>query len=440
MERKVARRDFLKGTALGAAGAGLAARRTSASAPPSDQVVLALLGAGRQGMGLLRAFSEQPDARVVAVCDVYGPHRDKAQQGAAGAEAYTDFRRVLDRPDVQAVVVATPDHWHPLMTVMACQAGKDVYVEKPTSVVVEEGRRMVEAARKHSRVVQVGTQQRSGAHFRHAVELVRGGRLGKVTLVRTWNVGNSHPDGIGNPPDSAPPPELDWDLWLGPAPRVPFNPNRFGVHPDRWSTFRWFWDYAGGMMTDWGVHLLDVVQWAMDVDAPSAVSASGGKLALTDNRETPDTLVVSFEYPGFLALYENRACNGRPLADHGYGIEFHGTEGTLFVDREGFEVFPEWRSEGARRKPRAEAVREAASNPQLGTHLRNFLDCVKSRERPVSDIEIGHRSTTACLLGNVAYRAGRRVRWDRSREEIVGDPPAAAYLRREYRSPWKLQV
>ena len=188
--------------------------------------------------------------------------------------------------EVQAVVVCSPDHWHPLQTILACQAGKDVYVEKPISVL-REGRHMVEAARTHQRVVQVGTQQRSGLHFQKAIELIRKGYIGKISFVRTWNYGNAFPEGIGNPPNSDPPQDLDWDFWLGPARNVPFNPNRFGVHPDRWSSFRWFWDYAGGMMTDWGVHLLDIVQWAMNVEAPQSVTAQGGKLYLQDNRETP---------------------------------------------------------------------------------------------------------------------------------------------------------
>ena len=227
------------------------------------------------------------------------------------------------------------------MTVMACQAGKDVYVEKPTSVAIGEGRRMVEAARKYSRIVQVGTQQRSATHFQKAVELVRSGRLGQISMVRCWNVGNTAPEGIGNPPDSDPPADLDWDFWLGPAPKVPFNPNRFGVFPDVWSYFRYFWDYAGGMMTDWGVHLIDIVQWAMNVDAPQSVSTAGGKFALTDNRDTPDTILATYRYPGFIMTYENRSANGRQINAHGYGIEFYGTNGTLFVDRSGYDLAPE---------------------------------------------------------------------------------------------------
>ena len=189
------------------------------------------------------------------MCDVYGANLARAAALAPKAAQVKDFRAVLDDKDIDAVIIGTPDHWHALMTVMACQAGKDVYVEKPTSVAIAEGRKMVEAARKYNRVVQVGTQQRSAKHFQQAAKLVQDGGIGKVAAVRCWNVGNQFPDGIGNPPDSEPPADLDWDLWLGPAPKRPFNANRFGVVPTNFSYFRWFWDYAGGMMTDWGVHL-----------------------------------------------------------------------------------------------------------------------------------------------------------------------------------------
>jgi predicted dehydrogenase len=292
-------------------------------------------------------------------------------------------------------------------------------------------------------VVQVGTQQRSGDHYQKAAEIIRGGQLGKITFVRTWNFGNQTPVGIGNPPDTNPPDGLDWDMWLGPAPMRPFNQNRFGVHPDRWSSFRWFWDYAGGMMTDWGVHHLDIVQMAMGVEAPAAVTAMGGKLALSDNRETPDTLMVTYEYPpgksgaekneGFVCTYENRECNAQGWNGQGYGILFHGADATLYINREYFEIAPE----GGRN---VEARRVKNENRQGEAHVRNFLDCVKSRQRPTSDIEIGHRSTTTCLLGNVALRSGRRIVWNAKTEKIEGDGAASKYLSREYRRPWKLSV
>ena len=336
---------------------------------------------------------------------------------------YRDFRRLLERKDIDAVIVAAPDHWHALPTILACEAGKDVYVEKPAATTVVEGRAMVTAARRFGRVVQVGTQQRGGAHFRRAVEIVRSGAIGTVSLCRAWNCSNELPDGIGNPPDGDPPPELDYDMWLGPAPRRPYNPNRCHYR------FRHFWDYAGGKITDWGTHLIDVVHWAMGVTAPLAVAASGGKYVLTDNRETPDTMEAIYDYPGFTLVYSLREANGRKLDGHGYGMQFHGTKGTLFVDRGGFEVFPE----GDRMEP----IKSGGSQ-QNQPHVREFLDCIRSRARPSSDIEVGHRSTSAPLLGNIALRVGRKIRWDAENERILDDEEANRLLGRPYRAPWHL--
>lgn len=432
------RRDFIKGSAAAAVGLTLAPARVLGA---NDRIVAGFIGVGRQGQGNMSSFLKAENVVIAAVCDVYEPNLEKAAAIAGpGAAKIKDFRQVLDNKDINAVVISTPDHWHAYQTVAACQAGKDVYVEKPICVAVEEGRTMVEAARRYERVVQAGTQQRSGVHFEKAVELVRSGRLGKISVVRTWNFGNQSPEGIGNPPDSDPPPGLDWDLWLGPAPKRPFNPNRFGVYEGHYSFFRWFWDYAGGMMTDWGIHLMDIVQWAMDVEAPQAVTASGGKLFLKDNRETPDTLQVTYEYPGWIAIYENRELNGNPLLGKGYGILFHGTEGTLFVDRSGYELIPETRGRGAAAVNRTEPVSEKNSNNHGAAHFANFVECVRSRKRPVCDIEIGHRSTSTCLLGNVAYRSRQRLEWDAKAEKITNAADARKYLSREYRKPWKLHV
>jgi predicted dehydrogenase len=433
MNDKLQRRDFIKqGVAAGAMLAGANANILGAN----DRLRVGVIGPGRQGRGVMKTFMRNQDVRVVALCDVYDPQVAFAIKDAKleGVATHKDFRRILDDREIDAVIVASPDHWHALHTVMACQAGKDVYVEKPISVTVEEGRKMVQAARKYNRVVQVGTQQRSGDHYQKAAELVRGGQIGKVTFVRTWNFGNQMPDGIGNPPDTDPPAGLDWEMWLGPAPLRPFNQNRFGVHPDRWSSFRWFWDYAGGMMTDWGVHHLDIVQMVMQVDAPAVITAIGGKYALKDNRETPDTLMVTYEYPGFVCTYESRECNGQRLNDNGYGISLHGTDATMYINREYFEIRPEGGRKGY------EPPRVENKNRQGEAHVRNFLDCVKSRQTPISDIEVGHRSTTTCLLGNVALRSGRRIVWNAKTEKIEGDTSAAKYLSREYRKPWKLTV
>ena len=440
---RINRRSFLKRSAAGLAGAGTRVARSSASARvagANDRVRIGVIGTGRQGRSDLHGHAGLPEVDIVALSDVYAPNLAQAVTMAPAARQYADFRALLDDKSIDAVIIGTPDHWHALMTVMACQAGKDVYVEKPSSVAIAEGRKMVEAARKYGRVVQVGTQQRSATHFQEAVRLVREGRIGTVTSVRTWNVGNQSPDGIGNPPDSDPPAGLDWDLWLGPAAKRPFNANRFGVVPDNYSYFRWFWDYAGGMMTDWGVHLIDIVQWAMQVDAPLAASAAGGKFLLTDNRETPDTLLATFQYPTFVLTYENRTCNGRAVNGHGYGIEFYGSDGTLFVDRAGFELSPETRKVGTDVVNRAEPVTRA-SVPDNPTHARDFVDAMKSRRKPICDIEIGHRSTSTAILGNMAFRSGSTVVWDAKTESVANDNAKAAELvDRPYRAPWVLTV
>jgi predicted dehydrogenase len=435
------RRDFLKATGAALTTSIFTGRVRGAN----DRVAVAFIGMGRQGIDNLKsAIHANPDVAIPAVCDIYDPALEKAvaasSRNAAGvpdsrpkARAVRDFREILNDKSVDAVCIATPDHWHAYMTVEACKAGKDVYVEKPICVAVDEGRKMVQAARKYSRVVQVGTQQRSGVHFQKATDIVRSGKLGKITFVRTWNYGLSEPEGIGNPADSDPPRGLDWEMWLGPAPSRPFNKNRWGVDPEAYSHFRWFWDYAGGMMTDWGIHLLDIVQMGFDEQMPSAVTALGGKYYLKDNRETPDTLLATFEYPtGFIATYENRMGNSQSLFGHGYGILFQGTRGSLFVDRSQYQVIPEKGSD-------LEETTEKSSNNHAHAHWANFFDCMKSRQKPASDIEIGHRSTTTALLGNVALRSKLRVDWDGQRE-TAAQVDAEKYLHREYRSPWKLEV
>ena len=450
MAEELDRREFMKKIATGtaAAGIGFPALGKAAQAAPSDRVRVGVVGTGRQGRGDLQAFRRQPDVEIVAVCDVYKPNLDLAVKDSGGnVQTCSDFRQVLDRKDIDAVIVGAPDHWHPILMVEACQAGKDVYVEKPICHTIDEGILMVEAARKYNRVVQVGTQQRSGIHFQKAVKLVQDGFIGKVTFVRTWNYANQYPEGIGNPADSNPPSDLDWDAWLGPAPNVPFNWNRFGPDPNippRWSTFRYFWDYAGGYMTDWGVHLIDIVQWAMQVEAPSVIASMGGRYYIKDNAETPDTLQVTCEYrnPDFVCVYENRWDNANSMYGKGYGIEFHGTDGTLFIDRSGFEVFPEELQDLPHHEvARTASVKMKSVNNSHADHVRNFLDCMKSRKRPISDIEIGHRSTSACLLGNVAFRSKERIVWDVKNQKLAsGGSRAEQFVTRNYRAPWKLAV
>lgn len=427
------RRDFLR--------AGTAALTTSIFTGnlkgANDRVAMAFIGTGTMGSGNLGYAMKTPGLEPVAVCDVWQPNLERAQaqarKGGYEVKAVKDFREVLADKSIDAVCISTPDHWHAYMTVEACKAGKDVYVEKPACIWVEEGIRMIEAARKYKRVVQAGTMQRSGAFFKKAAAIVGSGELGEITFCRAWQAGLAKPEGEGNPPDEAPPAGLDWDLWLGPAPKRPFNANRWGIAPKRWSTFRYFWDYAGGAMTDWGVHLLDIVQMAFREAMPKAVSAFGDRFYVKDNMETPDTMLAEFHYPGFLCTYESRTCNPYPLYDQNYGTAFHGTKGTLVVNRGGYWLYPA----GKGAAPVVETSQELRRMNDL--HWANFLECVQTREKPQSDIETCVRTTWTCLLANISMRYGTRLDWDDGKRTVQqGD--ARRHLKLQYRAPWKLEV
>jgi predicted dehydrogenase len=434
-DRVLSRRDFVKRLRAAAVAAGLAspgwtAANYSQVAGANDRIVLGLIGCGGRGQDVMRHFLEE-GVRVTAVCDPDERRMEEAQEMAGGkADKVRDFRKLLERKEIDAVIVATPDHWHALPTVLACKAGKDVYVEKPLAYSVSEGRAMVNAARDTGRIVQIGTQQRSGEHYHRAVEMIQKGDLGKVSRARIWNVwnntlgkGGGRWGAIGNPPDSDPPPGVDYELWLGPAPKRPFNPNRF-----HWN-YVYFWDYAGGMMTGWGVHHVDVVHWALGQDAPLAVSAAGGKFVLKDARETPDMLDAFLEYPGFTLQASFYHANARPIEGRDYGIAFYGTQGTMLLTREGFEVWPEG--------DQTQALR-CEGSPLDGPFQRQFLECLRSRQKPLADVETGHRSTIPVLMANIAYRTGRKLKWDSGRERFIGDEEANQYLQREYRKPWQL--
>ncbi len=432
MENDPIRRNFLK-TATGALASSIVARSIRGA---NDRIAVAFIGTGRMGMKSIECALKQPNVDVVAVCDVYQPRLEEAaafvQKAGQRARQVKDFRDILVDRSVDAVCISTPDHWHAYMTVEACKAGKDVYVEKPLCTFLEEGKKMVEAAHKYNRVVQAGTMQRSGAHFQKACDIVRSGRLGKITFCRTFNYHDEKPEGMGNAPDCEPPPGLDWDLWLGPAPKRPFNPSRFGKDPTGWSAFRRFWDYGGGYMTDVGVHVLDIVHMAFGELMPVSVVALGGRYWVTDNTETPDTMQVAYEYPGFAAGYEYRLANSQPLHGRYYGTVFHGSKATLVIDRSLYQVLPE---DGSGVAP----AEERASNESYTAHWANFLECMRTRRRPISDIETCYRSTAACLLGNVSLRSRLRLEWD-DRNQTVLQQGARKYLAREYRAPWKLVV
>jgi predicted dehydrogenase len=326
---------------------------------------------------------------------------------------------------VDAVLVATPDHWHALPTVLACQAGKDVYVEKPLGKTIDEGRAMLEASRRHNRVVQMGSQWSSCGHIIEAAEFVRSGKLGKVSLVRGWAYLDWLPS-IGHQPDSPAPDGVDYDFWLGPAPARPFNPNRFHFN------FRWFWDYAGGLMTDWGVHLINMQQMGMGLDAPTKVASSGGKFTFDDDSETPDSQMTVYEFPSHQMVWEHRAGLGNGLHGRSWGVQWSGTEGTILLNDSGYEIITE-----RKRANLDSETRKGTGNPHAA-HVRNFLDCVKSREQPVLHLERGHHVSTLAHLGNIAYRSGRTITWDATAERVTSDPQADALVGCKYRNPWTL--
>jgi predicted dehydrogenase len=394
----------------------------------NNKITAAFIGTGRMGLSNIASAKKQENLVIAGVCDVYEP--DLAKGAAAAGEVvktYRDFREVLADKSIDVVRVSTPDHWHAYQTIEACKAGKDVYVEKPIGVTIDEGQKMVAAARKYKRVVQAGTMQRSAVHFQKAAEIVNSGMLGTITFVRSWNAGLQQQEGIGSPADAEPPKDLDWDMWLGPAQKRPFNANRFGVDPKAFSHSRWLWDYAGGMMTDWGVHWLDIVQMAFNETMPVFAVALGGRFWLKDNRETPDIIQVTYEYPGFLATYENRTGHSQVIHGSGGGILFQGTKATLFVDRSRYAIIPERNSSVA-----AEEVK--ATDSGNARHWANFLECVRTRNKPISDIEICHKSTTTCHLGNIALRSKLRVDFDPARE-AVAQPEARKYMARGYGKP-----
>jgi len=388
---------------------------------------------------------------VAAICDIYQPYLDFASHKiGTNPKQLHDYRKLLEMKDLDAVVVATPDHWHALMMVDACRAGKDVYCEKPLSLCVAEGRAMVKVARDHDRVVQCGIQRMSNPMAARAAEIVRSGGIGKVTAVRAFHVQNEWPKGIGRPPDSDPPEGFDWDAWLGPARMRRYNKNR------AFYRFRWFYDYSGGQLTNFGVHYIAQIHRSLGVDAPLAVAAIGGKFADYDNREVPDTMEVVWHYPGdTLVTFSQFNANGAAPTARPCEIEFRGTKGTLYfgANGNGYEVVPEsvTPNEFAPRTPVDRSVergwrvgekqmieaQKAQGQILDADHARNFLDCVKSRKRPTCDVEYGHHCTVAAQVANIAHKTRSYLSWDMRTERFTNNSAANKLLVYNYRKPYE---
>lgn len=434
-------------------------RRTFASAAAAlsysrilganDRVSVGYIGLGNRGDQVHDAFLEHGDQQTVAVCDLKDSYMDFAiKKSRATPKKYTDYRRLLEDKAVDAVAIATPDHWHALMFIDACRAGKDVYVEKPLSLTVREGRRMVEVARETKRVVQVGIQRRSTPWLKEAADFIKSGELGKVTVARSFHILNQYPAGIGNPPDAAPPSATEWDAWLGPAPKVPYNANR------AYYNFRWFYDYSGGQLTNFGVHYTDLIRWFLGELNPTGVTAIGGKYAVDDNREIPDTLEVLWEYPRTLVTFSQYNANAAPADAQKAEVEIRGAKGTMYIHGNRWEVIPESTTTMATfaRTPldreaekayapsrkRAMEPRKTAGTLDTIRHARNFLDCVKSRALCNCDVETGHLSTSATLIANIAHRTRSFLEWDAKAERFSNNAAANERLQYKYRAPYKL--
>lgn len=440
------RRDFVRGAATAATAVSY-----SRVLGANDRVRMGFIGLGNRGSQVHDAFLECPGAQTVAICDLRPDYLDfAATRARTNPKQYREYSALLDNKDVDAVVIATPDHWHALMFIDACNAGKDVYVEKPLSLTVAEGRRMVETAKRTNRVVQVGTQRRSSEVVRQAVDFVRGGGLGQVTVARGYLPNNEWPNGIGNPPDEAPPDAWTWDHWLGPAPWVAYNRNRMFYN------FRWFYEYSGGQLTNFGTHFVDALRWCIDKDAPRKVAAFGGRYAVKDNREIPDTLEVMWEFDGpTLMTFSQINANGAPGNARGTEMELRGTKGTMYLSDHGWEVVPEAVADQARpaltpldrkRSAAYEKTRKTVIEPRSAkgvvyadaAHAQNFVECVRSRGKCNADILTGHLSTAATLIGNIALKTEAALKWDAAAERFTNSEDANRLLDYEYRAPYKL--
>ncbi len=405
----------------------------------------ALLGCGWWGMNILNEAMAAGRSDVVALCDVDGRHLKAAlatveQKTGQSPKLYKDYRELLEKEKPEIAIVATPDHWHPLMTIDACRAGAHVYVEKPISHTIREGRAMVQATREANRVVQVGTHRRISPHNISGMEFLRSGKAGKIGMIRAFVL-----YGGGGPekpePNEDPPPDLDWDLWCGPAPERPFNRK---IHP---RGFRNFLDYANGTLGDWGIHWMDQILWWSEEQWPKQVASVGGRPILgppvndgkQQTTDAPDHQIAIYQFDGFSVTWEHRRFGGnnaeKTRPDQPVGVYFYGTEGTFHMGwLDGWTFYPA--------NPKKPVLHEDAQLHQPDAQnikelWADFLQAIETGRRPVCDIEIGHRSTTMSLLGMLAWKLGRGIRWDGQKEVCLGDEDANRLLERPYRAPWQ---
>ncbi|MEX1232800.1 MAG: Gfo/Idh/MocA family oxidoreductase [Planctomycetaceae bacterium] len=414
------RRDFINSTAALAA-ATFVSGASEARANARQRVRVAVMGVRSRGRQLIENYSHFDWVDFAYLCDAdtqYMPEAAKAitAKGRKEPKMVQDFRAALDDPEVDVLICAAPNHWHGLATILACQAGKDVYVEKPVSHNIGEGRRMVEAARKYKRIVQSGTQRRSGADFQEAIDLLKQGRIGEVRLAKTW-INGGRPN-IGYEEVVDPPESLDFNLWCGPAPNNGYKKN---LVPYNW---HWRWDYGGGECANNGIHGLDLARWGMGMEYPETIVSGGNKYVFDDDQQTPDTQMATFDFPGGAIHWEHYTWSKMTQEGEGFGVMFYGTEGTLFCRSGGWSIYNKDNKEVEKRES---AERDRA-------HILNFLECLETRSLPNADIEIGHRSAALCHLANIAIRTRSTITYDGEKETILDNEPAQALLNREPRS------
>ncbi len=401
--------------------------------PPSERIQLGVIGVNGMGRANLQNCAQYPDVVVTAVCDVYQARLNAAlEPHRSTAKGHRDYRELLARRDVDAVIIATPPHWHALMAIHAAEAKKDIYLQKPMTLYPEETLAVRNAVNRHGVISQIGTQIHATANYRRVVEWVRSGRLGPINTVRTFNVMNQGPDGIGHAPKEPPPEGLDWEMWLGPAPKRAFNRLLFADAYYHGS----FWDYSGGWTPGMAPHIIDLPIWALDLGVPTLTSCSGGRLVIRDDGDAPDTQEVLWQYPGVTMTWMMSLCNsfgfdfGRGTPARRLGIYFHGVNATLIADYGRCEVVPE----GDMLKDASPPPPSIAPSPG---HEREWLDCIKSRQQPSCSVNYHYRVDLAITLANLSYKLGRSLRFDPKTERIIGDAQAARMARPVYRSPWK---
>ncbi len=473
MKKKTTRRDFLKKSSMAAAGLSITGVGITSKGAPiidtkqriigaNDRVRVGFIGVGNRGTQLLHLFMEQPDCEVAALCDVYEPYitrnyssvseRYKKDMGTRiptmgenfpkSVKQFKDYRKLLEDKNIDAVCIGTPDHWHALQTIDAINAGKDVFVEKPLSKTIAEGRRMVEVGKSSRQIITVGLNRRGAPTFQKLAKEIPAGKIGKITFATACHVSNMYPNGIGKLQSETPPKDFDWDMWLGPR---AYRPYQYNIAP---YMFRWWEDYANQISNN-GVHYLDLLRWLLNEEAPTAVSAHGGKFVIDDDRTIPDTMHVTYEFKsGVLVTLSILEASSASFIPHGF-LELRGTKGTLYTGENDYKIIPTSPGQFQTWKPMVSQedysldkddtlLIDGSYKNSAFSLIRNFLDCVKSREQPLATLEIGHRSTTMAHLGTIAMMTRERLEWDAVNERFTNSDIANKYLSYEYRKPWKL--